>query len=438
MANKEYRSLLKTLLSGGSPPPLEDYYLHYTAGNDFRNLANSFAEEIIELSENVDVYAPKVLLGDIGIGKTHFFRYLYLLLSQSLSNDKNTLCTWIELRDLRQEEDFQYLFIKGLSYFSNKLPDKTNYFGVLQDIYSRIAEPIVNGKNYSVDQKRVIARQLFDLVVDIGAASSPAPVVTIPGKWVAKYALQKIRQKQDADRQKLARDKAISEEINKHSQIAFQNEFIYRLLDLGEEKSQEPDFDRLIKELTRSAKNNELIDLTLRLCHQAGYKRIVIFIDEMEHIKSYKSSESIDKHSQQSAEILNLFFRLHQNMIDHAGQNNNNSYPSIGQIMAMPDYLLDSVIKKIDPALKDRWDLVRFSLKIIDSSKQTANELIRKILELHQVSGYKLKSNSDVTLRQIKKDLYKYLNEKRIPATMRHMIPTIIKIIQTKWVQKSK
>ena len=103
----------------------------------------------------------------------------------------------------------------------------------------------------------------------------------------------------------------------------------------------------------------------------------------------------------------------------------------------MPDYLLDNVINKIDFPLKDRWSLGRISLDFITKGSQTANELIRKIWELHEVAGYKLSSNSDSAINSIKNSLYNKLRDDRTPATMRHLIPTIIKIIQIDWTKKN-
>lgn len=435
MDKKEALSLLNTLMTAGTPPPSKFYYMHCTAGEEYRNLAKNFTESIRDLSEIINGYLPRVILGSIGIGKTHFLRYLYLLLEKELGDSKDTLCSWIELRELNEETDFQYLFIKGLSSLHEEFPIGTQYQKVLQTIYNRIADPIINGQNYSVDQKRIITRQILDTLLDTAATVSPMPTLTIPGKLLAKIVLQITRKKQDKKRLEMLRRNAVFEEVTQLGQIAYQKEFIYQLINLGEGRHQNSDFDRVLQELAKQSKHNELIDLTMKLLHKAGYTRLIIFIDEMEHINSRRSSGEIEKYSERSAQILNLFHRLHQNMVDHAGQEKSDSYPSVAQIMVMPDYILDSVITKIDPATAERLNINRFALNLLPKNSPTTNELIRKIWDLHELAGYKFKTNSDIALKKIKDSVYDELKSKTTPATMRHLIPNLIKIIQAEWLK---
>ena len=436
MDKREAKNLLHALMTAGTPPPTKAYYLHYTAGEEFRNLARNFAESITSLSNGINGYLPRVILGSIGIGKTHFLRYLYLLLEKEIGNDNKTICSWIELRELTDETDFQYLFIKGLSGLHEDFPVGTQYKVLLKNMYYQISESIVSGRNYSPAQKQIIMRKFLDLLVDTAAAISPLPHLSVPGKFFAKYVLQQMRKKQDKDRIELMRSKDITEGINQFSQIAFQKEFIYQFINLGEGNHSDSDFDRHLQDLAKQSKHNELIDLTMKLIYRAGFSRLIIFIDEMEHINSFRTSDTTEKYSERSAQILNLFHKLHQRMVDHAGQEKDDSYPSVAQIMVMPDYLLDSVITKIDPATAERLSINRFSLPVLPRNDRTTNELIRKIWELHEFAGYTLKSHAETAIRKIKVELYEKINKDRKPATMRHLIPRLIQIVQQDWIQK--
>ncbi len=431
MTQQESRDVLHALSNTRVPPSSKAYYLRYTAGDDFKELARNIESDVIALSTEINGYTPRIIRGPFGVGKTHFLKYLYLRLGENIPNSDDTICSWIDLRQLREVHDFQYLLIKGLSTFEFGFPEGYSYQNILRTTYERLAQAATEGKTLSEPQKRVVVRRTLDKIWETAISVAPIP---IPAKFAARLILWKLQQDQEKKRNERFQKNETKTDIENESQQAQQSDFIYDFIKLGEGKSTNNEFDSIIQVLAKESEYDQLVDIILRLLKRAGYKRLVIFVDEMEHISTYEINDAIPNRAERVADILNLFHRLHTKISEQVSKPTGNAYPSVAQIMAMPNSLFENVIKNVDPALHSKLDSHELRLDFVPQASPATDELIKNIWELHREAGFILKSNLNNSSKEIKDALFKKLASAGEPATMRNTIPAIIKIIRDEWI----
>lgn len=218
------------------------------------------------------------------------------------------------------------------------------------------------------------------------------------------------------------------------------------MISLGEGNSGYAHLEEAALAYHREAPYGHLIDLLMRLFKLAGYRRVVLFIDEFERIYNHIYEEDLDLKGRWAIDILNNF----SNFCDTAVRESGESYPAITQIIAMPDYMKE-FIEKHDTALftrlfdvypiagrprtqKNQKEIKLEEIKLIDAK---SNDIIGQVGDLLQKGGYQITTNlrNPQLVDQLLEDIYQQLEDEKQLATPRNLLPRIIEEIDIKYVR---
>lgn len=401
-----------------------DIVEHFTLDTSERikQKANEWREQIQKLVFFNDASLLRSVTGPFGAGKTHFMYYFEKQL-QYLTDKSDTLEIWVSLRRLQRPDDFQYLLFKGVKTIGGESATSEAWI----QVYNRLADRIISKYDANVTnvQRYALIHQIMDGFFD-GAESIAN--LNIPSRWMARRILNTLRKKYK-DRVNNVNRK---EQFGSNANRAYQREFLDNLLALGEGKLSFDRLDKVAQEINRSAMYGDLIDVMFRLFWLAGYKRVVVFVDEFERIHSTNVDDEVDLKSEWTREILNNFFNFYDDAVLNAGK----TYPSIVQILSMPDNIYRDLLAKADRALKNRFNRSdRVELGAIDEITMCNSHFLDEMIQIFQYAGYKLK----VDLLRRDKDkiwgaIYIELVEAQESAILRNLLPKIISKISQEYL----
>lgn len=359
----------------------------------------------------------RLVTGTFGVGKTHFMYHIERLL-QNLNDKEDTLVIWVNLRDLQEPNDFQYLLFRGLKTIGG------DHLSAWNGIYNRLADKVILDRKVTQSQRYALIYQIIDAFFDGAEAISN---LSIPSKFVSLPILNLLRNKSKQRLKSFIR----AEQFGTNALKAYQKGFLDSLLAFGEGRVNYDDFDLVSQNINKNANYGNLIDLMFRLFWLAGYKRVVVFVDEFERIDTREGNDEIIIRSQWTRNILNHFFRFYDDSVLNAGK----TYPPIAQILAMPDNLYSDVLARADPALRTRFDNSdKMELGIVGIETAKNSNLIEKIIQLFQYAGYSLDLDAIRRGRnEIWQSIYHELeleNQNKMPehqelATLRYLLPRL-------------
>ena len=418
---KEAQYILDTLHGPNVPECGLEYF---TIGDSFRTQVTELAKKILELRRSPK-YIVRVVLGPFGAGKSHFLKYLRLLLEASSTEQDNALIvTEIDLGRLNTAEEMQLHLVMGL-----KTAQERSYTRVLQRAYKNTKQRLLErlGGLTPNDAVNLYTAILYFI---LGQALLGFPI---------KEVLQALHQRDPVQRLAdwfagIGGSKRL-ETVLREARLQA-SEADRQFVDLYLRMLREPDIPAsALEDLRALSAGRRLADIILRLLAWGDLSPVVILIDELETIKKRKElrrllSDLRDLH--ESFSRVNL--PLSSDILP-------NKYPAIALVVASTREFFDDTIAKEAPGLYGRWVDSRLELKELTIAD--IDGLIFRLRDLYYLAGRCIKpircdehSHEVIELREkIREELKKPPTRMEQPYSTRRIIRHILKEIEARWVE---
>lgn len=375
----------------------------FTVGEHFRVLVNRLEDELISLSKEPQ-YKEYLVQAPFGGGKTHFLQYIAELIQNN--NSQNSIISLVDMTKVVSETDFELQVIRGI-----QSPKGKSYGDVLRATYNRFSQKLFEDKT-NISQRNLHA--LFEMflyfilgkvshgvinktVLDFFGSTNPIGKITdyLSGRTVA-VAIKEARLNSSAP---------IVEFVSSYMHIIKDN-----LAPLSR-------FDEACVYLARE---HRLGDVLFRMFKWAGYKSVVILVDELETLQRFNEI--------QQKQILTSIreFRDEFKFVGYEG-----GYPSAALIIASTMDFAEQ-LGVLEPALSTRL----YNREQLDPlGIPDVDFLLFKLRNLFYEAGYKLKplTNDEeheiISMRRIIIDEIGGLN-----LYPRRVVTELIKKIKTDWV----
>ncbi|MBI5929252.1 MAG: DUF2791 family P-loop domain-containing protein [Chloroflexi bacterium] len=393
MSTKSIRLFINNLKYklGFSDDQLE-YVDYITVGNNFRSIISKIENAIKDVNfhpAGIDF----VVTGGFGSGKSHLVYSVQNRVKQ-INLNSGLVCV-ADLNTLRDPAEFQYSLVQGLiSVQGGTLRD------ALTEIYERLAQEYRN-RNHELSENQILTMIRWSLLILVVGGVVP------PTTGLSFAEIIKIL-------------KSIFEEFTKPHQERFSvdsetpKDFVDAFLNFVQTPESASQFEEVTRYLSKSY---ILTDVVFKILFRAGYRTVIVLVDEVESTKE-NCGDDLGK--------LLIQFRHFRESLKKCGS----EYPAIVAVWTMTEEFLRDQVEKIDPPLSQRWEDRVLGLDPIADDE--IHELINKLIELYRKGGYsfkKLPSNyMDIFMQQLND--YFHMNT----ITMRRLISRIISIIENEYL----
>ncbi len=401
---QEFRRTIQLLKNKNVPESALDTF---TVGDVFRRTVLDLESEILALDRQRGV-VEHVMTGGFGSGKTHMLTYLHSLLSTDA--DQNVVISRVDLSDLRDPNDLQYLIIKGLQPAQGG-----NYMTVLQGAFDKMIA------DYQTEHKipaKVEGVQAL-MVVSAGVLGS---LHIVPGGSLLKNGLDTLSKTPVVRKFKTSMERNQSTNQLRAQAAEGYEEHVIAFLNLIQRHSFGEDFDEAAKKLSR---DGTLSDMVFRVLAQSGCKIIVILIDELEAVASLGSPQDPSP-----VQRVLTSFRSFRDNFSKAGS----AYPSIGLLVMSTDRFFETEIEKYEPALWSRWESKEKRLQPRIPSADL-DYLIYQLRSLYAQAGFRLKSLEDGSVGKLREMIEAELLSAGRVVNMREVISRIMLYIEDRWLR---
>lgn len=183
-------------------------------------------------------------------------------------------------------------------------------------------------------------------------------------------------------------------------------------------------FEEPAKKLSREG---DLTDVIFKVLRLAGFKLVVILVDELETIHSFNESPR--------RQIL-VDIRDFRDSLANIGAQR---YPSVAFVCASTREFYENGLIRDAPALYSRWEGNETYLKRLSSSD--IDNLIFKLRELFYLAGYNLRpiqepsSGDEHEVIQLRNQVLADLTSSANPFTTRKLVRTLLRKIRRTWVR---
>jgi len=399
---KETKRLISILKSKNVPD--SDLNL-LTTGESFEKITRQLQGEVAQLPHPASILV-RVLAGEFGSGKSHMLTYLSDQVRKASSQD--VLFSKVDLGKLREAEyfGFQFQIMKGLYSIQH-----ATYQEIIREIYDRIYTGFKqeNPNATSYESKDFVKRVVASVVS--GIVPTPAPGLF---EILIKYILDLLEK---IFRGGKARAMQFSSLVQPQVLDQKPIEFVDAFSDLAQRPRENSAFEELAKQLSYDA---ELTNVLFKLMKQAGFKVVIIFVDELEAL----SGEFGDR----LGKVLTRLREFHDEM-GKAGRD----YPAIALIVAStPNFLEDLKLK--EPALYSRW--YKAVIEIPFMSDADIDDLILRVNSIFDLAGYDVKPMPWEIAANFRQRIIQDIEANKRTRSTREVIGRVIYFIETEWINQ--